>query len=85
MQLILTMQPYRLYKWLVTLIVGPNGEGSASKNYDLDGQHRQNSEKNGIFADIWQDAPVYLKEELANILRGATANVQLCECTSEQF
>ena len=59
----------RIYKWIVRLLVGPNGESTCSKNYNDDDRHREQSQKAGVFREIWPNTPVYLDPRLETLLR----------------
>lgn len=64
-----------LFKWIMTILVGTNGEGYAA--YQLkkaksrsDPAIRKQAQAHRIFPDIWPDKPTYLDADLAEILRG---------------
>ena len=61
-----------MFKWIIELLVGPNGEGTASsKNWTrIDKDHRVQAQKYGVFPDIWPDRPIYLDSQIADTLRG---------------
>ena len=69
----------RIFIWLVKLIVGGNGTGNFSHQWNKDERHRRFAQENGVFAAIWPDAPVYLADTLANILCG-TYPIIVCVC-----
>ena len=63
-------------------MVGGSGTGNPSKNWNADDRHRQQAMKNGVFSNIWPDAPVYLQDRLATTLRGMFMLLLLdCVCT----
>jgi len=65
-----------IFSWIITMLVGPNGEGSASKTWkNKDREHRLQAQKYGIFPDIWVDKPQYLSDIFANTLRDTPADL----------
>ena len=66
-----------MFKWVITMLVGPNGEGASSKTWgkDKDRQHRLQAQKYRIFPEIWVDTPQYLRDSYANALRDTPADL----------
>ena len=73
-----------LYKWAKKISVGPYGDKSASrsqKRVALELKERRQCKANDVFPQLWPDAPVYLDENSAQILRNLDPDTILHEST----
>lgn len=61
-----------LYKWSKKITVGPYGDKSGSRSQMravLELKERRQCKANDVFPELWPDAPVYLDDNSARILR----------------
>ena len=60
----------RFFVFIMKILVGSNGDGYASQNFDSDETHRKQAKLNGVFRQIWPNTPTFLTRDLAAQLRG---------------
>ena len=67
-----------LFKWAMKIVVGPYGDKSGSrsqKRVAVEAKERRQCKQNGVFPDLWPDAPIYLDDTKAEILRNLDPDV----------
>lgn len=73
-----------LFKWVMKIIVGPYGDKNGSRSQKIkiyEAKERRDLKENGIFPELWPDAPVYLDQFKTSLLRNLDPDVIACEGT----
>jgi len=74
-----------LFKWVMKIIVGPYGDKNGSRSQKIksvEAKQRRDLKENGIFPELWPDAPVYLNQFKTSLLRNLDPDAIACEGTT---